>query len=81
MDRGAWWATGHGVAKGWTRPGDFFSTPRVKHLLYPLRSSAYLCCLRGLHTVVGICWALFPKRTPLQSPLPTGNRQFVPYIP
>ena len=81
MDRGAWWATVHGVAKGWTRPGDFhFSTPRVKHRLHPLRSSAYLCCLLGLHTVVCICRALFPKRSPLQSPLPTGNRQFVPYI-
>ena len=23
MDRGAWWATAHGVAKSWTRLSDF----------------------------------------------------------
>ena len=22
MDRGAWWATGHGVTKSWTQPSD-----------------------------------------------------------
>jgi len=27
-----------------------------------------------------ICWPLFPKLTPVQSPLPTGNHQCVPYI-
>ena len=26
MDRGAWWATVHGVAKGWTRLSDFTFT-------------------------------------------------------
>ena len=32
MDRGAWWATVHGVAKSWTRPNDL---PRMQrpHLL------------------------------------------------
>ena len=26
MDRGAWWATVHGVAKSWTRLSDFHVT-------------------------------------------------------
>ena len=33
MDRGAWWATVHEVAKSWTRLGDLHSLPTVDLVL------------------------------------------------
>ena len=33
MDRGAWWATIHGVTKSWTRWRDSLSLSRIKHLI------------------------------------------------
>ena len=32
MDRGAWWATGHGVAKSWTWLGTYISHPQISGL-------------------------------------------------
>ena len=39
MNRGAWWATVHGVAKGWTGLSDLACTHRQFHTGEPWQSS------------------------------------------
>ena len=42
MDKGAWQATVHGVAKHWTQLRDYHSL-KVHHLLTPLATTLGLC--------------------------------------
>ena len=60
----------HRIAKSWTRRSAFHVfTPRVKRRLCSLlfRLSLLLICF--IHSR-RICWSLFPKLNPVQSPLP-----------
>ena len=54
MDRGAWWATVHGVAKSRTRLNDFFFSPLdISSLREGIISQSflYILCLPSSHTV------------------------------
>ena len=39
MDKGAWWATVHEVAKSWTRLSDWAHTRAHTHIMFPLREN------------------------------------------
>ena len=58
MDRGAWWATVHAVAKSWTRLSDF--THSLSHVIYPwllVKTSSLVAqrlkCLPGMQETRG----------------------------
>ena len=59
MDRGAWWATVHGVTKSWT-----WLNKHVQESEDPLYGPAWVCIQAGLSTLwtdVGLCvWPAFP---------------------
>ena len=46
MDRGAWWATVHGVSKSWTRLSDFtsLSLNTIYNISYILRDTKDISC-------------------------------------
>ena len=54
MDRGAWWATVHGVAKSWTRLSNFTSLTRKLKLPMWITSYFYLDNNDILHTRIHI---------------------------
>ena len=60
MDRGAWWATGHGVINSWTWLSDF--THSLLHLLHCRRNAT-----GEAHVVVGLPYTTHWRQTPSSS--------------